>query len=73
MYLAAMGRLGEAISEARRAQTLVNPSFPQGFNTLDINMVNAGLLNRGDMHWDLSNTQYEVPKGSGRHGMFCSG
>lgn len=51
---------------------LANPSFVAGYNTLDINMVNAGLLNRGDMHWNLNNSRYEVPKGSGRNGMFCS-
>lgn len=51
---------------------LVNPNFVAGYNTLDINMVNAGLLNRGDMHWDLNKPRYEVPKGSGRNGMFCS-
>lgn len=41
-------------------------------NTLDINMVKAGLLNRGDLFWDLTNGAYEVPKGSGRQAVFAS-
>lgn len=45
------------------------------FKTLDINRVNAGIANRGDMHWDVlgtGNAWYEVPKGSNTHGSFAS-
>lgn len=40
---------------------------------LDINQVNATMLNRGDMFWDLmSNAKYEVPKGSCKKALFAS-
>ena len=45
------------------------------FKTLDINRVNAGIANRGDMHWDVlstGNAWYEVPKGSNTHSSFAS-
>lgn len=45
------------------------------FKTLDINRVNAGIANRGDMHWDIfgtGNPSYEVPKGSNTHASFAS-
>lgn len=47
------------------------PSF-DNYKHLDINDVKALMLNRGDMHWDLSNAGYEVPKGSGKHSVFAS-
>ena len=55
--------------------------FPLGavsnanFKTLDINQVNAGITNKGDMHWDIGGTNdasYEVPKGSGKHSNYIS-
>lgn len=45
------------------------------FKYLDINKVKAGILNRGDMHWDLyggGKASYEVPKGGGVHSNFAS-
>jgi hypothetical protein len=39
---------------------------------LDVNQVRAGVLNRGDMHWDLTQSAYEVPKNSGRKTIFAS-
>jgi len=39
---------------------------------LDVNQVRAGILNRGDMHWDLNQSAYEVPKNSGRKAIFAS-
>lgn len=49
------------------------------FKYLDINNVNAGVANRGDMHWDIfgnnnnnQNSTYEVPKGSGKHSSYIS-
>jgi hypothetical protein len=41
-------------------------------NYLDINQVKAAVLNGGDMHWDLANGSYEVPKGSGINAIFSS-
>ena len=38
---------------------------------LSINNVRARILTAGDMWWDLSNPQYEVPKGSGNHSLFA--
>ncbi len=43
-----------------------------GKNDFDINLVSTTILSGGDMHWDLSNPQYEVPKGSGKHSIFAS-
>lgn len=37
---------------------------------LDINNVRAGLLNAGDLWWDLSSACYEIPKGSQKHSIF---
>lgn len=42
------------------------------FSQLDINDVRAGLLAGGDMHWNLSDPKYEVPKGSGKHTVYAS-
>lgn len=40
---------------------------------LNINQVDALILNRGDMFWDLqSSSRYEVPKGSGKKTLFAS-
>ncbi len=44
-------------------------------NTLDINNINAGITNSGDMHWGIGGSQtamYEVPKGSGVSSNFAS-
>jgi hypothetical protein len=44
------------------------------FKYLDINRVKAGIMNRGDMWWDLAgtgNASYEVPKGSGANSSFA--
>ncbi len=38
---------------------------------LDINNVRTTILNGGDMWWDLTTARYEIPKGSGKHSMFC--
>lgn len=40
--------------------------------TLDVNNVAAGILVRGDMHWDLSAAKYHVPKTSNVCTAFCS-
>lgn len=39
---------------------------------IDINQVHARLLNRGDMHWDLSEARYDVPWNGGASTIFCS-
>ncbi|MBL7894028.1 MAG: T9SS type A sorting domain-containing protein [Bacteroidia bacterium] len=41
---------------------------------LDINQVKAKIMNRGDMHWDVTagGPMYEVPKGSGVHSGLCN-
>jgi hypothetical protein len=43
-----------------------------GIEMLDVNQVRAAVLNRGDMHWDLTQSAYEVPKNSGRKAIFTS-
>jgi len=40
---------------------------------LDINNVNATMLNGGDMWWDFNNASYEIPKGSGISPFFSNG
>ncbi len=45
------------------------------FKHLDINRVDAGIANAGDMHWNVlgnGSASYEVPKGSGRHSGFAA-
>jgi hypothetical protein len=39
---------------------------------LDVNNVNARILDRGDLHWDLLKASYETPKGSGISSVYCS-
>ncbi len=51
---------------------LLSPISQSGYNILDINMVKAGILDRGDLLWTLTNSSYEVPKGSGRNAIFAS-
>ncbi|MGZ4118412.1 MAG: T9SS type A sorting domain-containing protein, partial [Bacteroidia bacterium] len=51
---------------------LVSPDPSSGTNTLDINMVNAELIDCGDLHWGFPYNSYEVPKGSGRNAIFAS-
>src|SRR3954470_843514 len=43
--------------------------------SLDINRVKAGIMNGGDMHWDIfgsGGANYEVPVGSGTHSGFAA-
>lgn len=40
---------------------------------LDINNVRTAIMNGGDMWWDLTTARYEIPKGSGKHSIFCGG
>ncbi|MCW3085723.1 MAG: hypothetical protein JWP12_3089 [Bacteroidetes bacterium] len=43
-----------------------------GLNILDVNQVRAVILDRGDMHWDLTSAGYEVPKNLGVKAIFAS-
>lgn len=45
---------------------------PVNARLLDVNSVSAGILNRGDMHWNTQNSKYEVPKGGGAGTIFAS-
>ena len=38
---------------------------------LDVNNVRATILGGGDMWWNLSDAQYEIPKGSGLNSLFA--
>lgn len=42
------------------------------FKNLDVNDVKAAIMNNGSMHWNLANSQYEVPKGSGKKPVYAS-
>lgn len=44
----------------------------KGAAYIDINLVNAMVISGGNMHWDQSAHQYEVPKGSGLHTIYNS-
>lgn len=48
-----------------------NCNSPSAQTTLDINNVSVGLLNGGDSFWDLSDSHYEYPKGSGKNVLFA--
>jgi hypothetical protein len=39
--------------------------------SLDVNNVKTAILNRGDMFWNINDSRYEVPKGSGKHCVFA--
>lgn len=45
---------------------------PFGNSEFDLNLVRTTILSGGGMHWDLADAKYEVPKGSGKHAIFCS-
>ena len=57
-----------------RSQIIPTPFAMTNANIkrLDINGVDATILNRGDMHWDLMDLGYEVPAQSGKHSVFAS-
>lgn len=50
------------------------PLFPQiqlsAIDYLDTNNVKAAIICNADFGWDFANSQYEVPKGSGKHPLF---
>ena len=46
-----------------------NPSTSQ--TDLDVNNVRTTIMAGGDMWWDLSDAQYEIPKGGQRNSMFA--
>lgn len=55
-----------------KAQPLTGNCYPAIAQVdLDINNVRARILNAGDMWWNLSQAQYEVPKGSGIKAVFA--
>ncbi len=41
------------------------------YETVDINNVSAPFMNGGDMFWNLSDSEYEVPQGSGNKPLFA--
>ncbi|MFY8165645.1 MAG: two-component regulator propeller domain-containing protein, partial [Sediminibacterium sp.] len=49
-------------------------NVPCTSQTLDVNLVNASILDRGDMFFDVatSKSKYEVPKGSGSYAAFAN-
>lgn len=49
-----------------------NCDSPTAETSLNINNIDAGLLNGGDMFWDLNDTRYEYPKGSGNNLIFTA-
>jgi len=50
---------------------LISAQCPFAQDSLAVNQVSAGLLNAGDMFWNLTEASYEVPKGSGVHAIFA--
>ncbi len=44
---------------------------PTAYKKLEVNDVSLGVLNGGDMFWDLNNNCYEVPKGGGVNALFA--
>ena len=46
-----------------------SPSSSQ--TDLDVNNVRATILGGGDMWWNLSDAQYEIPKGGGLNSLFA--
>jgi len=46
-----------------------NPSNSQ--TDLDVNNVRATIMGGGDMWWNLSDPQYEIPKGGNKHSLFA--
>ncbi len=58
-----------SISSFGQFNGLCRPAIAQV--DLDINNVRATMLSVGDMWWDLVNADYEIPKGSKKHSIFC--
>ena len=45
--------------------------LPTSQTDIDVNNVRATILGGGDMWWNLSDAQYEIPKGSGLNSLFA--
>lgn len=62
------------IASFNRSEAVAVPFVFSNTNskTLDINNVKAAMLNRGDMHWDLMESKYSVPKKDGKKPVFAS-
>ena len=75
LYSSSIDSLKEINFWGYQPQPLLTPTIYNA-KSLDINDVNALILNRGDMHWDPSDLNdgraYEVPKGSGKHASYAS-
>ncbi len=52
------------------ANTITSQIQTSAIDYLDTNNVRAAILCNADFGWDLSNSQYEVPKGSGKHPLY---
>lgn len=44
---------------------------PFAIGTLQVNQVKASILSNGDLFWDHTNSQFEVPAGSGKHSIYA--
>ncbi len=59
------------------ATTVINTRVASGCapsitkTDLDVNNVRTTIMGAGDMWWDLSDAQYEIPKGSNKNSMFA--
>ena len=53
------------------ANTIQSQIQVSAIDYLDTNNVRAAIICNADFGWDFSNSQYEVPKGSGKHPLFC--
>lgn len=58
-----------SVSASAQWSTYCKPAFAKV--DLDINNVRATIMGGGDLWWDLSNANYEIPKGSDKHSIFC--
>ena len=63
--------------ENPNATSVVNTKVASGCNPstsqtdLDVNNIRTTIMGGGDMWWNLSDAQYEIPKGSNKHSMFA--
>jgi hypothetical protein len=56
----------------READNLASTCTPASAKTdIDVNNVRATIMTGGDMWWDLTSAQYEIPKGSGVHSIYA--
>lgn len=69
--LSAKENVGTDVSNSNTARVAAGCSPSQAKTDLNINNVRTTIMGGGDMWWNLSDGQYEIPKGGNKHSLFA--